>query len=390
MLGNLDGDRARGALTPSRVPELVLTLERNRQWWTSGPLLAADQRVGFPGSGARVGVLPGPGDRDPVARHLRRRQRARRPAQPGRPRGAARRGDRPRRGARRRHRLGVRLLASTAARRRGSARSRRAPRSQALARAAARARGRRPTWRRRTRRSAIFAAPPPVGVRSATAAGARYLIYSFAPHEFVINAFIQSLVGLFDLASAGDPLAGDACSAPATRRRSSTCPSYNTGYWSLYDQYSESSLSYHELLIGFLANLCARTSRDRRRRRSRSSAARTGATGTDRRERVDRRERDRPARPARPATGTGGRPRERRDRARPARRGPTGASGRPARRGTTGTTGHDRRDRHDRHDRHDRADRRDRADRADRAGAGNVYCTTAAAFTADLHADTGR
>ena len=43
------------------MPELVLTIDRNRQWWTTGPLLAADQRVGFPGSGLVWEYYPGQG-----------------------------------------------------------------------------------------------------------------------------------------------------------------------------------------------------------------------------------------------------------------------------------------------------------------------------------------
>ena len=104
----------------------------------------------------------------------------------------------------------------------------------------------------------IFTAAPPTGIRSATAAGARYLIYSFAPHDYVINAFIQSLVGLFDLASTGDPLAASLFRAGNTQALIDL-PSYDTGGWSRYDQYSDSTLSYHELLTGFLVGLCART-----------------------------------------------------------------------------------------------------------------------------------
>ncbi len=41
-------------------------------------------------------------------------------------------------------------------------------------------------------------------------------------------------------------------------RRGSTVPHYDTGAWSLYDQSTESDLGYHELLDGFLRNLCTR------------------------------------------------------------------------------------------------------------------------------------
>ncbi|MEA2356359.1 MAG: hypothetical protein QOD61_2488, partial [Solirubrobacteraceae bacterium] len=50
VLSNLDRIAAAGLLTPSRLPGLILTVGRNRQWWTTGPLLGDGQRVGFPGS----------------------------------------------------------------------------------------------------------------------------------------------------------------------------------------------------------------------------------------------------------------------------------------------------------------------------------------------------
>ena len=61
VLANLTQIARDGELTPSRVPELVLTLARNRQWWTTGPLLSPDQRVGFPGSGLVWEYYPGQG-----------------------------------------------------------------------------------------------------------------------------------------------------------------------------------------------------------------------------------------------------------------------------------------------------------------------------------------
>ena len=51
-----------GELTPSRLPELMLTLQRNRQWWgEGGALLSYGQRVGFPGSGLVWEYYPGQG-----------------------------------------------------------------------------------------------------------------------------------------------------------------------------------------------------------------------------------------------------------------------------------------------------------------------------------------
>ena len=52
---------ASGQLTASRLPVLFTTLSRNVQWWTHGPLLAADQRVEFSGSQLVWQYYPGQG-----------------------------------------------------------------------------------------------------------------------------------------------------------------------------------------------------------------------------------------------------------------------------------------------------------------------------------------
>jgi hypothetical protein len=106
---------------------------------------------------------------------------------------------------------------------------------------------------------AAFEQAPPAGVRLDTPTGPFYLIYSFNPKELVINAHLQALVGLYDLAQlTGDPRAlglfqqGDA-------EAQAVLPSYDTGAWSMYDQSHESDLSYHDLVTTFLRNLCTRT-----------------------------------------------------------------------------------------------------------------------------------
>ena len=116
----------------------------------------------------------------------------------------------------------------------------------------------------------------------------------------MINAFIQSLVGLFDFASTGDTLAASLFRA-GNAQAQLDLPRYNTGYWSRYDQYGESSLSYHELLIGFLANLCHQTRE--------TTPAALAILGVDRRDR-------RPAPAGRPARAA-----RRARRARPPRAG---------------------------------------------------------------------
>ena len=61
VLGTIAAIAETGKLTPSRLPALVLTLQRNQQWWTSAPMIAADQRVGFPGSSLVWEYYPGQG-----------------------------------------------------------------------------------------------------------------------------------------------------------------------------------------------------------------------------------------------------------------------------------------------------------------------------------------
>jgi hypothetical protein len=105
-----------------------------------------------------------------------------------------------------------------------------------------------------------FQAAPPVGVRVAADGGSHYLIYSMAPGERVLNGFLQALTGLYDFGHiTGDRTAlglfraGDR----AARRE---VPRFDTGAWSRYSQGGpESDLGYHRLVRDFLRNLCTRT-----------------------------------------------------------------------------------------------------------------------------------
>jgi hypothetical protein len=105
---------------------------------------------------------------------------------------------------------------------------------------------------------ALFEQPPPRGVRVDDGNGAFYVIYTFAPSLRVLNAHLQAVVGLFDVAQlTGDPRAQALFAAGDSEARA-IVPSYDTGKWSMYSQSSESDLSYHQLVTGFLANLCKR------------------------------------------------------------------------------------------------------------------------------------
>ncbi len=79
------------------------------------------------------------------------------------------------------------------------------------------------------------------------------------PSDRILNGFIQADVGLYDYTSiTKDPLGLELFEAGDAEARAEV-PHYDTGAWSLYDQFGESDLNYHELLTEFLQHLCERT-----------------------------------------------------------------------------------------------------------------------------------
>jgi hypothetical protein len=104
-----------------------------------------------------------------------------------------------------------------------------------------------------------FTVAPPSGVRVASPLGARYLQYSFAPQTDIINAFLQSLIGLYYYAQASDNPEGQALFAAGNAQAQAELPRFDTGAWSLYQPGVEDSLAYHELVTGFLDQLCGLT-----------------------------------------------------------------------------------------------------------------------------------
>jgi len=249
---------AAGALIPSRLPVLFLTLERNRQWWTTEPLLAGDERVSFPeskliwehypGQGIEIQWLAtfGEGNGYFLSGHenanLRQLVSEMLPLATQRAGGIAWEymfhfdgGSPP----------------WTSGLSQGTA-------LQVLARAYQRFKE--PADLAAAQQAlGIFQTPPPQGVRVQTPAGALYAEYTYAPSDRILNGFIQSLVGLYDYTSiTKDPLGQTLFEAGDAEARALT-PHYDTGSWSLYDQFGESDLNYHELLAEFLAHLCERT-----------------------------------------------------------------------------------------------------------------------------------
>ena len=258
VINNTDFFAAAGRLTASRLPAVFLTLDRNREWWTSGTLLRSGDRITFRGSRLIFQYYPGEGVQLQMLANF------------GRANGLWEGGFD--------ESLGELLdeLLPLASRRAGGiaweyyfffgggrppwgSAMAQGTAIQALSRAAARLQE--PAYLDAARQALpIFSVDAPAGVRVRIGDGAHYALYSFAPGYRVINGFLQSLVGLRDMATIGGSLKAQRLFELGDREARRELPAYDTGAWSMYDQTSESDLSYHQLVTGFLTNLCRRTS----------------------------------------------------------------------------------------------------------------------------------
>lgn len=257
VIDNADTMARRGSLTPSRLEPVFLTIERNREWWSEGRSLSYGERVSFAGSeviwqyysgqGIQLQMLGNFGkanalwaEKDVIAlRRLVDELVAL----------AADRGGFP--AWEYYFRFGGGSPPWTSGMSQGTA-------VQALGRASVLLND--PVLRDVAARAlALFERPPPGGVRQESSVGAFYLIYTFAPTLRVINAHLQTVVGLYDFATlTGDPRAQRLFAAGNAEARA-VLPRYDTGMWSLYDESREADLSYHRLVTTFLRNLCRRT-----------------------------------------------------------------------------------------------------------------------------------
>lgn len=116
-----------------------------------------------------------------------------------------------------------------------------------------------------------FDVAAPIGLKISRDYGYHYLGYSGNRRALILNMFLQSLDGLHDYAvitggeESAQPGDGSAWSLyreglKAARRETVLS---DTGAWSLYSLGGpESDLSYHNLVIGFLAKLCDETKED--------------------------------------------------------------------------------------------------------------------------------
>ena len=264
VLATVEAIAARGSLRAGRLYPLFMTLQRNRDWWASQPLLTGGQRVTFegselvwqhvPGQGLQFHPLANFGLLNAYAKTKRRRSEntllldelmAMAVSRGG---GLAWEyyftfdGGRP---------PWVSSLAQGTA-------------LQAIARSAEKLDRMRELLPRIQEGLELFEQAPPTGVRVEDDDGVHYAQYSFWPSLRILNGFVQSLVGLYDVAE----LTGDARAAQlfadGERRARREVPAHDTGAWSYYSRGAitrESDLSYHTLLRDFLAGLCARTER---------------------------------------------------------------------------------------------------------------------------------
>ena len=269
VIANLQTMAAARDLTPSRLPALFLTLDRNRQWWTSGPLLGANQEVEFTGSDLVWEYYPGQGLELQVLATFGKADGMYTAGPSEYPQMQQLLAEMIPLAALRDGKLAWEYYFRweggsppwVSAMAQGTA-------IEALTRAA-RAFGSLagpngssgPTYLQTASAAlGIFTLPPPAGVEVGTPLGARYLQYSFAPNTDIINAFLQSLIGLYDYAQvSGDPQAQQLFAA-GNAQAENELPHFDTGAWSLYQPGVEDDLNYHVLVTGFLDQLCARTS----------------------------------------------------------------------------------------------------------------------------------
>jgi hypothetical protein len=261
VINNLYHMAAAGALTPNRLPVLFLTLDRNRQWWSSGRIPGDGDIVGFANSQLDWEYYPGQGiEFQPLATFGKAQwwfAHGRQYYGKGRslmseliPLASRRAG-------------GLTweyyfyfdggVPPWTSAMSQGTALQALADGYQALGDSSYLSLG--------ASALPVFTKTPSLGVGVPTRIGIRYVQYTFDPSrsDEIINAFLQALIGLGTFAQiSGNHLAQHLWDAGNAEAKAEV-PSFDTGRWSLYQPGQLDSLSYHELVTGFLQKLCSMT-----------------------------------------------------------------------------------------------------------------------------------
>jgi hypothetical protein len=250
---------ANGALSPPRLAEVVATLNANRQWWTQGSVPAPDQRIEFagsqlvwqyyPGQGIQLQVLGTFGKADGLYTAGATQYPAMEQLLSEMIPLASRRG----RGITWEY-----LFAFDGGKPPWTSAMSQATGLEALTRAY-KATGNRAYLVTGAKALQIFKRHPPVGVAVPTKLGVRYVQYTFAPRLSIINAFLQTLIGLHDYAQVSGNATAQALFDAGNAEAIVEVPRFNTGAWSLYQPGVEDDLSYHELVTGFLQELCTLT-----------------------------------------------------------------------------------------------------------------------------------
>lgn len=265
VMANLQSMAAAHAFTPSRLPALFLTLDRNRQWWSAGPMLSPGQETEFTGSNLVWEYYAGQGLQLQVLATF------------GRADGMYSAGRYPQMRALLDEMIPLAVDRGggivweyyfdweggappwTSAMSQGTG-------LEALTRAAkafgatAGPSGSSSTYLQIAQQALpIFTVAPPTGVRVPTPAGTRYLQYTFSPRTDIINAFLQSLIGLYDYAQLSGNAEAEQLFSLGNADAEAELPRFDTGAWSLYEPGIEDDLSYHVLVTGFLDQLCSRT-----------------------------------------------------------------------------------------------------------------------------------
>lgn len=258
VINNTNHMARRGDMTASRLPAIFHTLQRNREWWATGRLLSYGERVEFndselvwqyyPGEGIQLQVLGTFGKANGLWMEKNREKLANLLDE-------------------------MTALAST----RGGALAfeyyfyfgggappwasamAQATGIQSLARASQLLRDE--SYLETARRGVkLFGVNATTGVSTKTRAGRRFLLYSFAPGQQVLNGFVQTLVGLNDYGAIARDERARRLFAAGERQARLDLRASDTGAWSLYQiGGAEADLNYQQLVTEFIHNLCDRS-----------------------------------------------------------------------------------------------------------------------------------